>query len=117
MSKLQIIFWRDIPAQIIASEGREKVRRQLEPRFEAAIDLAAMRAGLRGTDDYLNQWRRTAPTPCEHDLELAAENARTILESTYTSERLDRLVRDLGVEEPEVTEAVEATDIREAVAQ
>ena len=101
MVKLQIIYWRDIPAQVIVSQGREKVRRQLSARFETAIDTAAMRAGLRGTDDYLAHWRRTTPTPVDEDMEIAAENARAILEETYTDARLERLVRDFGIEEAE----------------
>ncbi|MBT4185356.1 MAG: hypothetical protein HOE10_08915, partial [Deltaproteobacteria bacterium] len=48
MAKKTIIFWRDIPAQILVKEGRTKVKSQLSKRFMVAIDRAAMRAGRQG---------------------------------------------------------------------
>ena len=53
MAKMTIVFWRDIPAQVIVKIGREAAKRQLDERFEKAIDRAAMRAKLRDTDSYL----------------------------------------------------------------
>ena len=58
MPELTIIFWRGIPAQVTAGKGRGAARAQLSERFQEAIDAAAMRAGLIGTDEYLEQWRR-----------------------------------------------------------
>jgi len=51
--ELTVIWWRDIPAQVTAKEGRARAARELAPRFQEAIDSAAMRAGLIGTDAYL----------------------------------------------------------------
>ena len=53
MPELTVIWWRDIPAQVTAKEGRTRAARELAPRFQEAIDAAAMRAGLIGTDAYL----------------------------------------------------------------
>ena len=50
MAKLTVVYWRDIPAQVIVKEGRRNAKRQLEERFEKAIDRAAMKAKLRDTD-------------------------------------------------------------------
>ena len=58
MAELTVIWWRDIPAQVTAKEGRARAARELPPRFQEAIDAAAMRAGLIGTDAYLEEWRR-----------------------------------------------------------
>ena len=99
MAKLQIIYWRDIPAQIIVSAGRKKARRQLDVRFEKAIDRAAIRAKLHGTDDYLEQWRRSAPIDCGDDLEAAAERAAGRIEQDYPEDRVDRIVRSNGIDE------------------
>ena len=55
-----VVYWRDIPAQVIVRAGRRTARRALPARFQAAIDQAAMRAGLSGSDAYLGQWRRGA---------------------------------------------------------
>ncbi len=100
MAKLQIIYWRDIPAQIIVSAGRKKARRQLDIRFEKAIDRAAIRAKLHGTDDYLEQWRRSEPVDCGDDLEAAAEQAAGRIERDYTVDRVDRIVRSNGLDDP-----------------
>ncbi len=99
MAKLQIIYWRDIPAQIIVSAGRKKARRQLDVRFEKAIDRAAIRAKLHGTDDYLEQWRRSAPVDCGDDLEAAAERAAGRIEQDYPEDRVERIVRSNGIDE------------------
>ncbi len=95
-----MIRWRAIPAQVVARAGRrETAKAELPERFQEAIDAAAMRAGLIGTDAYLEQWRRES-RPCGDDLaaEVAAEAAR--LESAYPDEALERLVR-AGGEEPQ----------------
>ena len=99
MAKLQIIYWRDIPAQAIVSAGRRKARRQLDVRFEKAIDRAAIRAKLHGTDDYLEQWRRGAPVACGDDLEAAVRQAAERIERDYPQERVERLVRANGIDE------------------
>ena len=100
MAKLQIIYWRDIPAQIIVSAGRKKARRQLNVRFEKAIDRAAIRAKLHGTEDYLEQWRRCDPVACGDDLEAAAEQAANRIEQDYPDDRVERIVRSNGLDDP-----------------
>ena len=76
MAEKVVVFWRDIPAQVIVKAGRKTAKRQLSERFEQAIDRAAMRAQLTGTDAYLEQWRRGEPTPCGDDLEAEAGSRR-----------------------------------------
>ena len=44
MAQLIVVYWRDIPAQVIVKRGRVTAKRQLTERFEKAIDRAAMRA-------------------------------------------------------------------------
>ncbi len=55
-----LVYWRDIPAQVIIKRGRTKGKVPLSQRFHAAIDRAAMRAGRGGSDDYIADWRRDA---------------------------------------------------------
>lgn len=88
MANVTIVYWRDIPAQVIAKAGRKTAKRQLPERFEQAIDRAAMRAGLTGTDAYLEQWRKSEPEPCVDDLEAAAAEAMEELERRFTSDWL-----------------------------
>ena len=55
MAHIITVFWRDIPAQVIAEEGkgrnRKQVKIELEKRFIIAIDAAAMKSGADNTDD------------------------------------------------------------------
>jgi Virulence factor len=57
MAEYRITYWQDIPCQIDAYRGAERVRRLLGDRFQALIDAAAMRDGIVGTDAYLERWR------------------------------------------------------------
>ena len=98
MAQLIVVYWRDIPAQVIVKAGRQNAKRQLTERFEKAIDRAAMRASLRDTDSYLAEWRRAAPERCGDDLEAEAAAAAERLEGAYTEDRLRALVMNNGLE-------------------
>jgi Virulence factor len=102
MAQLTIVYWRDIPAQVIVKAGRQAAKRQLAERFEKAIDRAAMKAKLRDTDSYLAEWRRADPVACGDDLEAEVAAAAARLEADYPDERLDRLVAAGGVESKEL---------------
>ena len=97
MPELTVIWWRDIPAQVTAKEGRTRAARELAPRFQEAIDAAAMRAGLIGTDAYLEVWRRDRRS-CGDDLESEVDQEIERLDAVYTDDVLERLVRDNGKE-------------------
>ncbi len=98
MGSLIIISWRDIPALVVCKRGRETAKVQLSPRFQEAVDRAAMRAGKGSSDAYLADWKRSAPRSCSDDIqaEVTAEAAR--LEARYTDEDLERLIRSKGLE-------------------
>ena len=97
MPKLTTVYWRDIPAQVIAKERRENAKIVLTQRFADAIDKAAMRAKMAGTDAYLEQWRQESVS-CGKDLKAAADSAASKLEQAFDDERLANLVRSGGVE-------------------
>ncbi len=92
MAQLTVIFWRDIPAQVIARSGRVNAKRELGGRFQEAIDRAAMKSGARDEDAYLAAWRRSEPVECGADLEAAADEAVLRLESDYDAARLAALI-------------------------
>ena len=73
-------------------------RAQLGNRFQEAIDMAATRAGLIGTDDYLAEWRRET-RGCGDDLATEAAGEAARLEQAYDDPALDALVRAGGVAE------------------
>jgi hypothetical protein len=61
MPDVTIVYWRDIPAQVIVGKGRRGTKRPLPERFEQAIDRAAMKIGPATYDAYLAEWRKAAP--------------------------------------------------------
>ena len=102
MASIRVLYWRDIPAQVVAERGRgrnrEQVKRELHNRFALAIDEAAMRGGADGTDDYLAEWRRGEGRKCGEDLQAEAEKFAEELEADYPRERLAGLVAAGGTE-------------------
>ena len=99
MGQLIIISWRDIPAQVIAKRGRETAKVPLSPRFQEAVDRAAMRAGKGSSDAYLADWKRSAPRLCGDDLKAVADAEAAILEARYTDQDLERMIRAKGIDE------------------
>lgn len=100
MANLIILYWRDIPAQVIAERGRGRKRDQakieLPCRFTVAIDAAAMRHGADSTDDYLAKWRRSEPKECGEDLDTEAAACASALDAEYTPETLRTLIENGG---------------------
>ena len=100
MAHIITVFWRDIPAQVIAEEGRGRNRKQakveLEKRFLIAIDSAAMKSGADNTDDYLNDWRRSKPETISVSLEFEADKLRQKLEKKYSNAELKLLISNDG---------------------
>jgi hypothetical protein len=98
MGSLTIIYWRDIPSQVIAKAGRKTAKRELPERFIKAIDAAAMRSGAESTDAYLADWRRADAGPCGDDLEAEADAAAAKLDAAYDNHRLAELSKQEGRE-------------------
>ena len=92
----QIVYWRDIPAQIRLRSGRERSNRQFSVRFQEAIDEAAMRARTTSSDDYLDDWRSSEWLPVEGDMQEFADKLAAEIENTYPAERLARMVANKG---------------------
>lgn len=91
-----VVYWRDIPAQVMVRIGRRAERRELPVRFIQAIDRAAMRVGARDSDSYLAQWRRGAPELCGDDLVAEADAALLMLTEEYDSTAVETLVLNGG---------------------
>ena len=96
MADITIVYWRDIPAQVIAGKGRRGTKMPLPERFEQAIDRAAMKTGAAGTDAYLAEWRKAAPYTVEgSDADAAAAEAARI-DTDYDQLRLKALIENDG---------------------
>jgi hypothetical protein len=96
VGKLTIIYWRDIPAQVIGQQGRTRHKQVLDNRFAIAIDRAAMRAGKGSSHAYLDEWRRES-RPFEGDLQTAVETEVKRLEALFPDDLLEATVKAGGV--------------------
>ncbi|MEL7099141.1 MAG: virulence factor [Pseudomonadota bacterium] len=96
MPDVTVVYWRDIPAQVIVGKGRRGAKRQLEERFEQAIDRAAMKVGARDADAYLAEWRKAAPYTVDGDPSEVAEAEAVRLETEYDQDRLKQLIDNEG---------------------
>ncbi|MDP5216216.1 virulence factor [Ruegeria sp. 2205SS24-7] len=96
MPDVTVVYWRDIPAQVIVGKGRRGAKRQLEERFEQAIDRAAMKVDAKDTDAYLAEWRKAAPYTVEGDPSEIAEAEAMRLETEYDQDRIKALIANDG---------------------
>ena len=96
MADVTVVYWRDIPAQIIVGSGRRGVKRALPERFEQAIDRAAMKVGASETDAYLAEWRRAPAFSVDGDpADVAAAQAARI-DAEYDQDRIKALIANDG---------------------
>jgi hypothetical protein len=56
MAEYQVLYWREIPSLVKATDATAEVSVRLPQRFHDAIDDAAMRAGATDTEAYLAGW-------------------------------------------------------------
>jgi len=95
-----VVYWRDIPSQVIIKRGRNKGKWMLSQRFQVAIDDAAMKCGKAGTDDYVAEWRRTTtPIDAAEDIQAQAKAEADQYETDFPDERLKVMVAAGGIDE------------------
>lgn len=82
--QLITIYWRDIPAQVNAKSRADKHQILLKPRFQKAIDRAAMVADITTASGYVNEWRRVAVS-----IDGAGSSEQMEAAATAEAERLD----------------------------
>ena len=96
MPDVTIVYWRDIPAQVIVGKGRRGSKIQLTERFEQAIDRVAMRIGAAEIDAYLAEWRKAAPYQIDGNQDDIAKSEAARLEVEYDSNRIKLLINNDG---------------------
>ncbi|MBT9383259.1 virulence factor [Pseudooceanicola sp. CBS1P-1] len=101
MPDVTIVYWRDIPAQVIVGKGRRAAKAVLPERFEQAIDRAAMKVGASDTDAYLAEWRKAAPFPVEGDPQEVANDQIARLDREYDQEKIKELIANDGWDGPQ----------------
>jgi hypothetical protein len=97
VAKLIVVYWRDIPAQVIVKRGRKSAKAKLSQRFQEAIDRAAMRAGKGSSDAYLADWKRSPPRDCGDEIEAEAKAEAERLENSLSNQELQQLVKAGGL--------------------
>mgnify|MGYP001304127251 CR=1 FL=1 len=97
-ARLVTIYWRDIPAQVTAQQGRTREKALLDARFQHAIDRAAMVAGCSDSNTYIAEWRRET-RPCDDDLASSVAGEAARIDAEYSGDRLERLVRAGGIDQ------------------
>ena len=96
MPEVTIVFWRDIPAQVIVGKGRRGAKVQLTERFEQAIDRCAMKVGAKDADAYLAEWRKAATGEVEGDQDEIASATAARLEAEFDHEKIKALIATDG---------------------
>ena len=98
MADVTVVFWRDIPAQVIVGRGRRAAKVPLPERFEQAIDRAAMKTGAAGTDAYLAEWRKADPYTMDSEAadDVVAQGEAARLDSEYDQARILALIENDG---------------------
>ena len=96
MPEVTVVYWRDIPAQVIVGKGRRGSKRQLAERFEQAIDRAAMKVNAKDTDAYLAEWRKAVPYAVDGDPDAVAEAEASRIEAEYDRDRIKALIDNDG---------------------
>lgn len=100
MPDVTIVYWRDIPAQVIVGSGRRAAKRPLPERFEQAIDRCAMKVGARESDAYLAEWRKAPPYHVDGDAGDVASSEAARLEAEFTADEIRRLIANDGWSSP-----------------
>ncbi|MEM1314768.1 MAG: virulence factor [Pseudomonadota bacterium] len=98
MAQVQIVYWRDIPAQVIVGKGRRAAKRPLPERFEQAIDRCAMKVGAKDDDAYLSEWRRGEPYAMDGEDAAVADAEAARLDAEFDMDRIKTLIANDGWE-------------------
>jgi hypothetical protein len=96
MAELQVTSWRDLPSLVVAREGDDVVKIPLPPRFQEAIDEAAMRLGAVDSTAYLEGWTRSPWEPVTGDITAAAEESVQALEGQWSDEAIAAYLDAIG---------------------
>jgi hypothetical protein len=100
MPDITIVYWRDIPAQVIVGSGRRAAKAVLPERFEQAIDRCAMKIGARDSDSYLAEWRKVVAGSVEGEAQDVATREANRINAAYDTSRILALIANDGWDSP-----------------
>ena len=96
MPDVTIVYWRDMPAQVIVGRGRRGTKLPLPERFEQAIDRAAMKSGAAQSDEYMSGFRKADPYVADGTDAEATEAAVARIVAEYDQDRIKALIANDG---------------------
>jgi cvfA/B/C family virulence factor len=88
VTEYQVTYWRELPSLVVAREGESVTKSPLAPRFQEAIDEAAMRLGATDSEAYLDGWTRGDWTPAEGSAPEVCDRVVADLEGRWSAEAL-----------------------------
>jgi Virulence factor len=96
MAQVRVMYWKEIPYAVRASEGSERASRSLPQEFQEAVDAAAMTCGETSQEAYQAgfAWGPTEERPGT-PAEIADRVVAEII-AAYPRERLLALTRSGG---------------------
>ena len=97
MAQLKIVYWRDIPGQVVIRKGGRSTRVRLSARFMKAIERAGYRLRKKQQDALFEPWHDVTQ-PFDGDVKLQARQLVEQLEEHYTEEVLESLIRADGID-------------------
>ena len=93
MAEYRILYWKDIPYGVRATDGDRRATRRLPAAFEATVDAAAMAEGATEEEAYRAGFRWGPAQQRDGDPETVADAVVEELQRAYPKERLAQLAR------------------------
>ena len=94
MTKVRVMYWKEIPVQVQGEDESGQVSKQLDERFQQGVDAISMFDGSSGTDDYLMAWEWGAQVDADGTAEEVASALAAKLNERFPSDFVAR-IRDL----------------------
>ena len=94
MSTVRVMYWKEIPVQIEATDGKTKVSKPLDDRFQQGVDAISMFDGSSGTDEYLDAWQWVHYCDIEGPVDTVATSVATKFNEGFPADFVSR-IRDL----------------------
>jgi Virulence factor len=93
VAEYRITRWRDIPTMVTARDSAGTTAKVALPdRFQEAVDEAAMRQGLAGSDAYLDAWQHGGWESADGTPDDVAARVAAELDAANPPERLDSML-------------------------
>jgi len=90
-----VTSWRELPSLVTARDGEDEAKVPMAPRFQEAIDEAAMRLGDTSSDDYLTGWDRGPWLAGDGDPATLAARVVGELEAIWTADAVTTFLDSL----------------------